>query len=326
MKGWRRRAAALLAALMLTGCSAAELAEPLTPRGGYIETDVTPPFGDGYPLGIFTGENGSLDYFVSLPSGIPKHMHSPDGGEHWEEKETPWFSKALSLCGKEAKDTLFIVGMDGETVYCALWDREGLLRMFRTDQPDGLEDVTIPEWRSGALEGSHGIDTLYIGSDGSIGVNYSRSDGPAILYRPDAGESVPAWLTGWDMKIAAAFTKRAIALLTETGELRLFDTSTGELSAALLPPHRTESMALASDSDDALYVASEGAVDRLPAGGNRFERVLEGKQYAFGKPGSYILRLCYNTGSDTFYILAQTNRGDHRIYRYAYDPALPLEK
>ena len=62
------------------------------PKGSYIETEITPPDGDGAPTGLWTHSDGSIDYLTTGQTGYAL-FHSTDSGATWQKVDTSSLNK-----------------------------------------------------------------------------------------------------------------------------------------------------------------------------------------------------------------------------------------
>ncbi len=91
MKAIKRFMGGILCAAILlsafTACGGQAPAAVQAPEGAYVETEITPPNGDGAPTGLWTHSDGSIDYLTTGPTGYAL-FHSTDSGTTWQKADT----------------------------------------------------------------------------------------------------------------------------------------------------------------------------------------------------------------------------------------------
>lgn len=335
MRGQLKYAALLAAVLLLASCLPTTHSEPLSPTGGYAETEITPsePL-NGDLFALFPHPDGSVDYFAEAVGPRKRrftHYYSPDGGVTWEKQDLGWLKKAVRLCGYPEKTAglsiLYMLDMDdSRTIYFVARDAGERFRLFQASPNGEVTDVPIPEWRSESVTAAfESVESLHVDPEGNVGVGYVRSSLPSVIYTgQDRAVKVTAWLQ-WQSVRATLFTPDEMILLGEDGDLHFHDAATGDERRRLTPAHRDEYMVVTADSEGAVYTASRSGIDRLPAHGAIFETVLDGGDTAFAASDIQLRELRREPVTDSFYLLVYDEKAEkNRLFRYVYDPGLPL--
>ncbi len=102
---FKRVAASLIGAALLSAifsaCAIGDAAngsapEEETPKGGYIETDITPPDVNASPREVWVREDGGIDYWGTVDEGNHQYRqvlyHSADNGATWQQTDLSWAS------------------------------------------------------------------------------------------------------------------------------------------------------------------------------------------------------------------------------------------
>lgn len=337
--------AAALLFLFASGCST-KLPENTVPeaKGGYVGTNITPPDEMCFTtLWIFPHSDGSIDC-LGLKDSLLGHIYSPDRGESWEPRETEWLLDVQEYCGigmEDAQhgspDILQVVDMDDNgNLYCVVKDHKALFRLLRISRDGALDEIPVPAWEEGGPEADYyQIKSLRVFEDGSLGVAYGGKNAPLVIYGGDGlNQSIYAATDeDWSGNIAA-FSKAGIVALTYR-DACFFDGKTGE--NLLRVPGQ---FLIAADHEGGLYLANDKGIDRLPPGGAILETILKGEEFSFvdvpDADSWFIQKLldfaCVESSSLYLKVIDKEEASEDganayhiALYRYDYDPELPLQ-
>lgn len=339
--------AVVLAGALLTACATTQERFSVEPMGGYVETEINL---EGVSFDrLFPHGDGSLDAIAGIwpfhVEGRVCHYYSPDGGDTWQERDAEgWMRRIaelleMNLEGKpplasEALEPLAVDMDEARNIYCILRDDSGLYRLMRVSPEGQVEEMPIPEWRSGDIDaGRFGLRDLYVEGD-AVGLSFPDH---VVRYQgKDFDSRISSWLdTGEDVK-RAFFSPDGTVVWTGP-ELVFFDALEGrEARRVRLSDWLSfeRYYAITIDEAGAVYTQTAGGIERLAPGGATFETVLDGARYSFGRENCDLFELVYRADTDTFYV-GYTEYGPEidggskiteKLCRYTYDPELPLPK
>lgn len=369
MKNLNRWACLLLSAVLIFGgCTAAPASDKSdvppkassapadsispTPKGRYVETEITPPpqSPDAMmvaPLGVFPHADGSVDYFVEerTPNGESPadgqtdsffHYRSPDGGATWMLQETPWLAKVAALCGVSERLTdppkpgmltsraiVRLMDMDSAgNLYCVLHDSDDKLRLIKVTPDGSVSEIPIVDWQNTDADSGLTPRAFRVTESGNMGVSYLPRSAGTALYDGKTGESL---IDVYDEVggSAFAFTDRQVMLLTASGKLSYYETDTS--AKTFDSPQQSEGMALETDATGNVYLASHQGVISLGHGQSVFETVMTGSLYLFSDPNCKIEELRYQPDTNDFYMILYSKGGERKLYRYTFDPEIPIK-
>ncbi|SDM81661.1 ABC transporter substrate-binding protein [Acetanaerobacterium elongatum] len=146
MSSRKRILAALLGAAIIstsfTACNSgtantdSTISKEQTPKGGYVETEITPPNVTGNPLGLWVNTDGSIDYWAenaSSPTGNGLY-HSTDNGATWQQVDLNWVN--------DLKAGLLKLAVTGSGNYFAVTQGSSLFEVWKVNK--GEKPVKIP--------------------------------------------------------------------------------------------------------------------------------------------------------------------------------------
>lgn len=329
MKRMKRWAALLFAAVfLLSGCDKGDTASettssaPTGPTGRYVEAEITPPDAvkaqSVRSAALRVRPDGTLDYLVSQEdasgdSGI-RHYHSPDGGNNWESMETDWLGDVLTQCGFPERDQgAFFPAMEIDeegNIYCASWDTDYNPRFFKKSPGSAVTEYPIDLGQEKIFR----VDRLRVTEGGHLGLILWGEKDRAVLL--DGKQTLQS--TEIPLMCEAAFSEDEIVI----ADMELtFYSKDGKKTMRL--PHADMDMALEC-AGGTVFAASRDGVDCLEQGSALFETFLHGSQYTFSDPNNTIALLRCNPADRTFYMAVDTG-GTERLFRYAFDPNMPIK-
>ena len=142
----KRILAALLGAVIIstsfTACNSgtantgSTISKEQSPKGGYVETEITPPNATGSPLGLWVNTDGSIDYWAAStnsPTGNGFY-HSTDNGVTWQQVDLNWVN--------DLKAGLLQLAVTNSGNYFAVTQGSSLFEVWKVNK--GEKPVKIP--------------------------------------------------------------------------------------------------------------------------------------------------------------------------------------
>lgn len=336
MKWLKRCGTALLAAaLLLSGCgkapqSQADPAQPLQAKGRFVEEEFEVADGAHTATNgmLFQTPGGKLAVLQLTGDEEPGRWDSEDGGGTWKYTALPWAQECAplqdqanlaveddgSLLVATREPALYRIGPDGEAARLPVKELEGF--------------APADQLGEGVLHCS--VNNLIALPDGGFYLEaggYYMSE--SYTYQgTDEGDS--AGFYNADGSRRRAVNPASYGTMVSAGEQLLlvdweghtvvpYDAATGEPQASRPLPAELEMMPVCADEQGTLYFFSSRGVQRLAAGSNMLEMVLDGETYSFGTPTATILgAAAQDTEHLVLSLLDQQGKGI--FYRYAYDP------
>ena len=338
MKWMKRCGAALLAAaLVLSGCGAAPQpggadAAPLQAKGRFVETEFQ------VTDGAHTAENGML---YQTPSGAlvvlqtmaeaPGRWDSDDGGQTWRYTDLPWAAE----CEPLQRQTNLAVEEDGSLLVST--NEPALYRVSPAGEVTPLPMKELEGFASptqvgeGVLHGS--VDTLIALADGGFFMNvsgYYMSEQYAYLSTKDGASTGIYNADGTRRKVLPTPSfgrvipagKELLILDWEEDTVTRYDAA-GEKKESRSLPGDLDSQQTAADAQGNLYFFTSRGVQRLAAGSNVLETILDGETYSFGTP---VMTIQETVALDAEHLILglMDQMGAGRFYHYTYDPEAPV--
>lgn len=345
-RSYRRQTAWLLALgmFLLSGCAGGAGQSPGTgtpaaqeeqgvSMGRYLEQEVALPEEitsvSGHQKAWFTKlENGDLE----LMGGIAGLYVSPDGGETWTKKETPWYEEMIN----SSSISSVALAPDGAAAV--------LHTPFETsgEEDDGtLKDALHTECLY--VDPSGHSKTLQAFSSGQVlfGLSFGKDsrlygwDLDGLVYEIDPeGDTAKKLFEVEGLPDSVCATDRYLVIFTTREETILYDLEhrTMAVSDPVLEDFIKNNVGNSLGSDgrgvkvaaaegeqkDVLYLACSGGLYRHVIGGQAMEQLTEGGMNSLGNPSMALCGLTVLPEEELLILYDQT-----RLCRYTYDPDLP---
>lgn len=325
----------LLAALLLlgaSGCTGNGTEKPGAAMGRYVETELQLPEAKIEQIvGLQAQADGTVNllcYVGGEQSGFQWHQ-SADGGVTWAETASSELVKR------------FIAAESNTAFDAACWDEDGRLYVYyfgySTDESgmvareDGIAvldggtvtkfDWPMPETGDGSM-----IQSIRVAENGDLllggwaEVQQVDRDTGAVKYsyRTKSTENV---VDGWDVEGNTLW-------LSEGGELRSFDLSTGGEGEAIPATASTQSdteygsfyRLVGAGGGGGVYFADEHGLYRGLKESSVSEKLIDGSMSSLGIPS--VRRMALVVLPERFLFLGYSNEIYH-LYSYRYDPDVP---
>lgn len=322
MKRLLNAACSGLALLLCCGCMATSASgkstgplpsattERLTAATGrFVEADITPPQLDGrIPLAVIPYADGAVDVFVAEADGLVR-LHSADGTT-WEQETPAWAKAAAEKYGGNVTFSGLDVVKNG-VCYVALSDAGKAPHLLETRQDGTFEEIPVPAWEAGGFT----VKTVTAMENGDLGFTYDGRNAEVIegktgRVRASLGSAADGVFAG--KRFAAG----------EDASVAFYDLATGEHLETVGASKGRGGAALAAGERDAVYIATQSGIGRLPDGGSVFETIVDSDGYSFGGSDVSIEALARQPGAEVFYLLL-LRQEKPMLYRYVYQADAP---
>ncbi len=362
----KRLAAGLIGAVLLSALfSACAVGDPAngsapveeTPKGSYIETDITPPDANGVPFGLWVHDDGSIDYCDRATDGMYelRLFHSNDKGATWQAQDMSWqaklggsimkltmtpqgdfFAAIISQSGLE----IYKVSKDGTFTKVPITELEGIINEKTTAYPSQLEalsedsfflNYTIYETgnTSGSAassgdssaneEGSAEDAETTKQSNITFTSNSDQSNDFGGIYKTDG--TVMKQIDNLEPIKSVTKNDSALFCMDYLGNVRAYDCTNGNILPQFANNLDGKAQQMYSgvsvDNNSNIYLASNKSIQRMVPGGSLCEDVIEGSMFSFGSPNNQIQDISCIQEGDLLLTMLSATGG--KLFRYYFD-------
>ncbi len=313
MRKWAAAALCLSMVFTAAGCGNDGGKESKAAMGRYVEDVLELPGAeDGLQASqLLARSDRTLDlYQHNFETGAWERLHGTDG-ETWDREELNWkFAQDEDVGGifYDSQDRMYLytVKTVGETLESEAY------RMAEDGSPEKLEI----RWQSHPRLGSVMVQGMGVLENGDF--LFSQLGMGILQYGPDG--AFKRNLGSTELEQFKVIGNEIIALDFEAGGVTVFDGQTGEPLRTVPFEGINENTQLGTGADDAIFLYNQSGLYRMVAGGDVWEKLLDGDLTSLSIPSLYFYG--FAEGKDQEFYMLLANDGEVELARYRYDKTI----